>query len=186
MEKCIEVNKIMNKFRMPWAIAGGWSIDLYLGKVTRDHSDIEIAILRDHQLAIREYLTGWDYKKVQGGKIITWSENEILELPIHETYAEKVTEKIEILLNESDNDWWIYRRDSRIQREMQKTILITANGIPYLSPEITLLFKSKNPEPKDEKDFKNIVNYLDGEQKAWLQTSLKLVYTEHPWIESLS
>nr|WP_054024938.1 hypothetical protein [Bacillus sp. FJAT-28004] len=176
----------MNKFRMPWAIAGGWSIDLYLGKVTRDHSDIEIAILRDHQLAIREYLTGWDYKKVQGGKIITWSENEILELPIHETYAEKVTEKIEILLNESDNDWWIYRRDSRIQREMQKTILITANGIPYLSPEITLLFKSKNPEPKDEKDFKNIVNYLDGEQKAWLQTSLKLVYTEHPWIESLS
>lgn len=125
-------------------------------------------------------------KKVKGGKLITWYENEILELPIHETYAEKATEKIEILLNESKDDCWIYRRDSRIQRKMKKTILTTAEGIPYLSPEITLLLKSKNPEPKDETDFRNIVNFLDDEQKAWLQTSLKLLNSAHPWIESLN
>lgn len=65
IEKCIEVNKIMNGFHFPWAIAGGWSIDLYLGKVTRDHSDIEIAILRNHQLLIRQHLAGWDLKRLK-------------------------------------------------------------------------------------------------------------------------
>jgi hypothetical protein len=172
IEKCIEINKIMIGYQFPWAIAGGWSIDLYLGKVTRDHSDIEVAILRNHQLLIRQHLADWQFNKVKGGKVITWSENELLQLPIHETYAEKANAKIEILLNESEEDFWIYRRNSRIQRKMNKTILTTANGIPYLSPEITLLFKSKNPEPKDEMDFRNTVKFLDDEQKAWLKHRL--------------
>src|SRR5262245_46571552 len=31
---------------VPWAVAGGWAVDLHLGRTTRAHSDLEIAIPR--------------------------------------------------------------------------------------------------------------------------------------------
>ena len=186
IEKCIAVNQIMQSFNKPWAIAGGWSIDLFLGEETRKHADIEIVIYRKDQLAIQEHLADWNLKKVQNGIVLAWEKNEHLALPIHETYAEKASEKIEILLNESDSECWLYRRDSRIKRELGKAILTTNHGIPFLSPEIALLYKSKNPRPKDEMDFGSSCNYMSDEQKQWLQESLKLTYTEHPWIELLN
>lgn len=30
-----------------WATAGGWALDLFLGRVTRDHEDLEIVVLND-------------------------------------------------------------------------------------------------------------------------------------------
>ena len=117
IEKCITVKRIMQSFNKPWAIAGGWSIDLFLGKVTREHDDIEIVLYRKDQFAIQEYLDDWNFKKVQNRNVLPWQRNEHLALPIHETYAEKAHEKIEILLNELDGEHWLYRRDSRIKRE---------------------------------------------------------------------
>jgi hypothetical protein len=49
------------------------------------------------------------FKKVQNRTVLPWARNEHLALPIHETYAEKANVKIEILLNESDGDHWLYR-----------------------------------------------------------------------------
>ena len=31
---------------VPWAVAGGWAIDLHLGRQTREHGDLEVAIPR--------------------------------------------------------------------------------------------------------------------------------------------
>ena len=44
-----------------WFFAGGWAIDLFLGKETRKHSDIEIAILRNDQLYLKKM--NWNFKK---------------------------------------------------------------------------------------------------------------------------
>jgi hypothetical protein len=186
LKECIAVYQIMQSFNKPWAIAGGWSIDLFLGKVTREHDDIEIAIYRNDQSAIQAYLDGWNFTKVHNRKVLPWERNEFLALPIHETYAEKANEKIEILMNEVDRGYWLYRRDTRVKREIDKAFLTTNSGIPYLSPEIALLYKSKYPRPKDEFDFRNIYHYMSMEQKQWLQESLKLIYTEHSWIDMLN
>jgi hypothetical protein len=183
IEKFNNIYKTMPGFSKPWAIAGGWSTDLFLGEITRDHDDIEIVIFRNDQLAVREYLRGWNFKKVSNGMVTPWEQGEILIPSIHESYADKLNEKIEILFNETDGNYWIYRRDTRIRRELHKTIMTTKNRIPFLSPEITLLYKSKSPRPKDEKDFRNTYEYMSLEQKQWLQESLKLIYIEHPWIE---
>ncbi|WP_232697497.1 nucleotidyltransferase domain-containing protein [Brevibacillus daliensis] len=185
MEPCTSIFTIMQDFDKPWAIAGGWSIDLFLGKTTRKHDDIEIIVFRNGQKNIQEYLSGWSFMKVVKGNLETWKKDERLYLPIHETYAERLNEKIEILLNESEGKNWIYRRDTRIHRELSKTILRTKSGIPYLSPEITLLFKSKGTRLKDEMDFENTYSELGFEQSEWLRDSLKVVYGEHPWIQKL-
>ncbi len=172
----------MKNYPHPWAIAGGWSIDLFLNKVTRHHHDIEIIIFRENQQGLKQYLSGWVFTKVANGVISSWDENEWLPLPIHETYAQHKSEKIEILLNEKTEDVWVYRRDSRIIRELQKTILYTKEEVPFLSPEIALLYKSKQPRSKDIQDFNHVFEKLYHEQKSWLTHALKTLYKDHPWL----
>ena len=31
---------------VPWYVAGGWAIDLFVGQVTRDHQDVDLVIGR--------------------------------------------------------------------------------------------------------------------------------------------
>lgn len=38
---------VMKYFKKPWFIAGGWVIDIALGRVTREHGDIDICIFRE-------------------------------------------------------------------------------------------------------------------------------------------
>ncbi|MCD1259907.1 hypothetical protein B5M42_013805 [Paenibacillus athensensis] len=172
----------MKNFNKCWAIAGGWSIDMFIGKVTRHHDDIEIIVFRQDQLSVQMHLAGWIFKKVENGIVSPWNIGEMLLPPVHETYAEKDGEKIEILLNESDGDHWVYRRDARITREFKKTILFSSQGIPFLCPEITLLYKSKNPRLKDTNDFYNTFNHMGSDQKNWFSESLRILYKEHTWL----
>jgi hypothetical protein len=40
-EQCKRVQAVMAAFQFPWFIAGGWALDLYIGRETREHDDIE-------------------------------------------------------------------------------------------------------------------------------------------------
>jgi hypothetical protein len=48
----LQIAAIMRGFKQSWFVAGGWAIDLFLGKATRSHQDIEIAIFRKDQTCI--------------------------------------------------------------------------------------------------------------------------------------
>lgn len=102
----------MSDFKKDWFFAGGWAIDLYLEKETRNHHDIEIGIFREDQIELKKVLSKWEFKKVVKGEFISWN-NEYLELPVHEIHAINNMNKqeLEILLNESDADNWRFRRD---------------------------------------------------------------------------
>ena len=58
-EQCQSITSLMNSFNKTWFIAGGWAIDLFLGKETREHKDLEIALFRKDQLNLKEYLKKW-------------------------------------------------------------------------------------------------------------------------------
>jgi hypothetical protein len=53
---CSNVFSLMYGFHKPWCIAGGWAIDLFLDQITREHHDIEIAIFREDQMKLKNYL----------------------------------------------------------------------------------------------------------------------------------
>jgi hypothetical protein len=42
--------KLLAGYSKPWAVCGGWAIDLFLHHVTRPHKDVDFAILRKDQL----------------------------------------------------------------------------------------------------------------------------------------
>ncbi|WP_199560463.1 hypothetical protein [Pantoea sp. 3_1284] len=107
---CTKVAEWMSIYDRPWGIAGGWAIDLFIGNETRHHSDIEVAILRDDQHRLRTVLADWSFQKAVKGELVEW-ESETLELPIHELHGNNRTgNRLEVLLNEVEDDQWIFRR----------------------------------------------------------------------------
>lgn len=184
-----KVAALMRGFGRDWFIAGGWAVDLYLGEVTRAHEDVEVAVFRQDQSALWGHFGGWSWRKAVGqGVLSEWPRGEVLELPVHEVYAFKESaepREIEFLLNESDERGWVFRRDARIARALDRCRMISEAGVPFLSPEIVLLYKSKNPRLKDEQDFAAVVARLDGEQKTWLRGALEVCDPGHEWLRDL-
>jgi hypothetical protein len=191
-EKPAMVAKIMGGFNRPWFIAGGWAIDLYLEQVTRPHNDIEIAIYRNDQLNLQSFLSDWDLIKVVPSPEMhneVWSKGEYLELPVHEIRALRRNDdpgELEILLNETRNDRWVFRRNQNITLPLSRIGIYALDSIPCLCPEIVLLFKAKDPMPKDEADFFRVFNKLNNDQCKWLFNAIQLCHPGHPWLTLLT
>ncbi|MBN2380602.1 hypothetical protein JXM67_12445 [candidate division WOR-3 bacterium] len=181
----------------PWFIAGGWAVDLFLNRVTREHKDVEIGIFRKDQLILQSHLKEWELKKInkssteKPGELETWRDGEYLRPPTHEIHActrnaSFNLSELEILLNECDSTHWIFRRNHLIKHKLSSTILYNREGIPYLAPEIVFLYKAKAPKIYDEEDFNNTVNLLDPEFRTWLASSIELSSPDHPWLDRLA
>jgi hypothetical protein len=184
----LQIKELMRDFKPSWFVAGGWAIDLFLEKETRSHQDIEIAVFRKDQAALHSHFDDWHLHKFVKGEPIVWQRDELLTLPIHEINGFNETAQppqIEILLNESNETDWIYRRNQGVRRSLNKVQLESRTGVKFLCPEIVLLYKSTNPQPKDGQDFQAVVEYLDAEQKEWLKDAIKVCNSEHSWLQSL-
>jgi hypothetical protein len=174
------------KYPLPWYVAGGWAVDLFLGRQTRLHKDIEVAVLRRDQRMLRHVFGGWIWSKVvptSDGSLRTgWGEEEWLELPIHELHAREPNgEVVEVLLQESDTETWRFRREPSISLPLSELGLRSKLGIPILRPEVVLLFKAKLPRPEDEEDFIALLHSFDYAQTAWLRAALDRCHPGHPW-----
>jgi len=167
----------------PWAVAGGWAVDLFLGRITREHDDFEIAIDRDDQRSVRDYFRDWTCLKVIPGKgRFAWEMNEHLDLPIHEIHVAKGPWNLEILLNEFQDGYWIFRRNPEVKREQPLFHRRRPGGVTFVAPEIVLLYKAKANTDKDRQDFMNVLACLDNDRKKWLKDSLNVCHPQHEWL----
>ncbi|MDQ6788120.1 MAG: hypothetical protein M3033_15050 [Acidobacteriota bacterium] len=184
----LQIATVMRDFKPSWFVAGGWAIDLFLEKETRLHQDIEVAIFRKDQIALHNYFDDWLLQKVVNGESFDWYRDELLTLPTHEIHCFNETAQppqIEILLNESNETEWLYRREQKIRRSLFEIQLESSTGVKFLCPEVVLLYKSKNTLAKDEQDFQAVVKYLDAETKEWLKYAIKICNPEHHWLRNL-
>ena len=71
---CIdEVEALLAGLPVRWWIAGGQAIDLFAGSSTRQHEDIDAAVLRADQLALQADLDGWDLRVAHDGRLTRWT-----------------------------------------------------------------------------------------------------------------
>lgn len=177
---------LMDNFHAPWAVAGGWALDLFMGYESRSHADIDIAILRADQRQLRSQLSG-RVEKVVEGQLTEWSPTEELAPPIHEVHvAWPDGYKLEFLLNELDraSNEWVFRRDGRIRRPLADAFV--TGRVPYVAPEIVLLYKAKAPTAKDDADFTTVLSHLRADQILWLREALDMTAPGHRWADVLS
>jgi hypothetical protein len=171
----------MRKYSNPWWVAGGWAVDLFLGEVTRPHADVDIAVLRRDQDALRSHLDSWQLSKAVDGSLHPWPSGEHLQLPIHEIHAFRSGVRLEFLLNEAAADHWVFRRNSAVSMPLARMTTFSALGMPALCPEIVLLYKAKAPGPRDHSDFERVLPKLDADARAWLAGALDACHPGHEW-----
>jgi hypothetical protein len=93
--------------------------------------------------------------------------------------------RIDAMREPWDRDEWVFRRDPRIHRPLASAIELDPRGIPYLAPELVLLFKARARRAKDEADFALTLPSLTTERAAWLRQALATAHPGHEWISRL-
>jgi hypothetical protein len=172
-----------------WYVCGGWAVDLYLGRVTRSHKDVDVSVARKSQLEVRDYMSarGWKLEKAHDGKLTPWSEGEFLTLPFHTVWCRSDAHEpdfVEFQLDEIDDERFTFRRDTSLTLPRGRMSFVTPSGVPALAPELVLLYKSNAAEEYAD-DFRNSVGALDARARAWLKDALDKLYPRHPWAGAL-
>jgi aminoglycoside-2''-adenylyltransferase len=185
-----EVARRLARVEAPWCIAAGWAIDLFLGGERREHEDIEIAVPRERFAEVAQALAGFELfiPAHVDGRDLVWplaQAGGTLET-YHQTWVREPTTglwRLDVFRDRHDGDTWICRRDESIRLPYHEVIERTADGIPYLRPDVVLLFKAKHFErPKDQSDFAAALPHLEPSRRRWLAETLARVHPGHPWL----
>ena len=87
-----EVARFFSTLTVPWWIAGGWALDLFLGVQTREHEDIDVLFLRRDQHEIRAQLQGWDVQEAHPELLPSswpfqeWKQDALLPASVHDIW----------------------------------------------------------------------------------------------------
>jgi hypothetical protein len=172
---------------VPWYVAAGWALDLFRGRQTRDHEDLEIAVPLEHFETVAGRFDNLDFFVV-GEKTAHPVPTELMRT-YHQTWGlSRTTGRwcLDIFREPHDGDVWICRRDERIRRPYAEIIEHDAEGIPYLAPEYVLLFKAKLDREKDRADLHGVLPRLDADRRGRLRDLLAQVHPDHGWLPLLA
>ncbi len=184
-----DLARLLYGLRTPWWICGGWALDLFLGRETRRHDDLDVAVLRRDQPTLFRHLRDWDVRYATPQHALEPWDGEHLEPPIHGIWARRSNETTapwtcEFLLNEHTDQHWIFRRNEGVTRSLDE-VGMERDGVPFLCPEIVLLYKAIEPNPKNEADFVAVRPHLTQSGTRWLREALEVIDSRHPWVPKL-
>jgi hypothetical protein len=185
-----EVATVFQEATFPWWIAGGHTIEHFVGRQVRTHADIDILALRKDSTTLRCYLSGWDcWVADPPGQLRFWRVGEVLGGDIHDVWCRQdqcSAWAFQIMLDESDGPEWQSRRCPQVRKPLPKLGVANDQGILFLAPEIQLFYKAKSPRTKDNLDFEASLPLLTPEQRAWLMQSIETAYgPANIWAERL-
>ena len=211
-ELLTEANGILCGENFDYAICGGFALDLFVNKNLRVHGDIDICVFEKDKDNIFRHMKDlhWAIYEFQGQGIVrlvnsvdecTAGRNlmclkgdcELIQFSpykrkrnlfmheFHHTGIKKLN-YMEFLFNASAGGKFCFDSKAGIYREMD-TAFLRNQGIPYLSPELVLLYKSKDAGREENQfDYAQAIANMDGEQINWFQKSLTALYPQsHAW-----
>ncbi len=192
------VARLMAGYPRLWFVSGGWAIDLFVDRVTREHEDLEVGVFREDQVLLYRHLSGWKLHKSakgpDGDAWVPWDEGEWLALPIFQLLALRTEAttgvppelaEFEFFLNDRAGDAWQFRRNPATTRPLAALTLRSRRGIPIIAPEVQLLHKARHHRPKDDHDFELARDHLSAEGRAWLKAALLTNHPDDPWLAEL-
>ncbi|GGA29463.1 nucleotidyltransferase domain-containing protein [Paenibacillus physcomitrellae] len=183
-----DLKQQMNGFDKPWFVAGGWTIDLFVGEVTRSHKDVDLCLFREDAEYALEYFHEWDiYVAIPGEQRLEKVRGiQDIESPRYGLHMYKDKQFLEILLTNRTDDQILFRKNTRIQMSLDE-FSKKSGELPYVNPAWQLLFKSLNPREEDEHDFLIYLHRSAAERpaKLWLQENMKAMNGSPSWIEEL-
>ena len=170
-----------------WWVAGGWALDLFLGRQSRAHKDLDVGILRRDLPRVLAAMPEWEFFEARGGELfgpLTGAARE----DVNSLWGRRAHSKewaLELMLDEAEGDEWVFRRDRSIRRTLDTLVRHDEEGTPYLAPEVQLLYKASRTREEDQADFARVAPRLDPSSRGWLSRALSQVSPQHPWLTVL-
>ena len=177
--------RFLESLTIPWWIAGGWALELFAETQIRVHKDLDIGVLRRDAVRAVSVLTDWEVFEARNGTLTPLQFGQEPRASVNSLWCRFKGAKewgMELMLNDAEDNFWVYRRDRRIRSPLEVAIRRNREGIPYLAPEIQLLFKSHATRRQDLDDFEFILPILDASACAWLRDALTNTAPLHPWL----
>jgi hypothetical protein len=177
----------------PWCVAAGWALDLFRGEQTREHEDLEIAVPNTPEAfgQVRNALAGYQIEVAGGpppGQL--WPVDSPAFGAHHQTWVSEAgpdgqpgrVYRLDIFREPQRDGQWVCRRDESIVLPYEEIIRRDPAGIPFLAPQIVLLFKAKHARPKDQADLAGVLPLLTSGQRSWLAAMLRRIHPGHDWL----
>jgi len=181
------VGAVMRPLDLWWAIAGGWAIDLWLGRRTRDHHDVEVVVRRADQRLVHDRLAGdWEMSVIDppGAGWRRW-DGWTIHPPTFQAKARRDGCEFDLFFEDVERGEWAFRRDPTLRRPIGAVTQPTTSGLPVVRPEVQLLYMAGHAEPKNHADLLAARPDLDEAARTWLRASLRHVAPAHPWLADL-
>ncbi len=185
-----ELAGLMTGFDRPWWLVGGYAVEAFTG-VRRFHEDIDLVVFGDDVQQLRAQLGGTFHLWGNDGGTLRVIDDRHPE-PLHplcqiwmRTDARSPW-RVDCILNPSSQGRWQSRHDDAFVADLEEVTWVAGDGIRYLDPAVTLLFKARQQRPKDEIDLANTWPLLPRARRAWLREAVRRRYPDHPWNERLA
>ena len=182
-----EIARLLAGVGTPWYVAAGWALDLFRGEQTRPHSDLEIAVPVAGFAEIRDRFRDHAFDVASAGRVWFDAGADVLAATYQTWLRDPATGDwlCDVFREPHDGDTWICRRDEGIRLPYDVVIERTADRIPFLAPELVLLFKAKEVRPKDQQDFDGVLPMLGPQRRRSLREWLAQVHPGHSWLSAL-
>ena len=189
----LEILSLLEAAPFRWWITGGWSIDLFLGKQTRSHFDIDVAIARSDHLNAQSYLNRWDFwstmRNDEGDIVLNrWVIGHSLGIEIPGVWARESQNapwRFEFLFQEINDGIWTFRYNDSVQHSVEEIGGYSPVNIPFQLPEISLLLKALRLRDIDEEDFQRVLPHLNHRQREQLSIDIRKIQPQHHWLSVL-
>lgn len=180
-----EIAERLSGLEVPWYVAAGWAIDLFLGSESREHEDLEIGVPAARFNVVAPYFAEYDLMVPIDGLFWPYSADK----DSHQTWIRERAGgawKLDVFREPSQEGHWVCRRDESIKLRYDVLIEHTASGIPYARPEIVLLFKAKAARDKDSVDLAAVLPRLTSSRRELLHDWIVQVHGNHPWLAQIT
>jgi hypothetical protein len=156
-----------------WAIAGGRAARIG-ASVARHHEDIDIEVPASDVDRLRHHLRDWHLWQINDGALRPLLPADDLDSGVHQLWlrCDASHPWVADILLEPGTDEWVFRRDPRIRLPWPQAHQLV-DGIPYVRPEIALLFKARHDRPKDRADL--AAARVTEAGREWLIAQLQLL-----------
>ncbi|MBF6600532.1 MAG: hypothetical protein IVW36_08485 [Dehalococcoidia bacterium] len=194
------VVELMAAYRRQWALCGGWAVDAWVGRETREHADVDISVFVQDQRTLFEDLRGWQlvpHDALTPTNAEPWAGRELRHpghlhgrrdrgepVPASGILWPKDGFILDVQLDDRAGDEWLLQRQSAVRIPVARGILPSPWGLPTVAPEVLLFFKSRDLRRRDKLDFATLLPLLDSAQRAWLRDAV--LRCGHPWSAALA
>ena len=204
-EPVARVSDLMAGYAAAWCLCGGWGVDAWLGRVTRDHADVDIVVFQADLPALFDHLEGRQLiahdSQIEDDTTEPW-DGRPLAVPAHiharlpaagdSPPPDRLNAPLEsgfhldIQVNEVSGDDWLLARAPDIAVSLRDSISSSSWDLPTLVPEVILFFKASDARSQDELDLNALLPHLTAKQGTWLVDAVSRIQPGHSWLNRLS